>query len=298
MAVSDIYSNALQRVRTPQEVEQGFAQNALAQSQLANSQMAFQTHQDQMARDAAQRQAIAASNGDPAAIRAALVASGDAAGLEKHDAAQSLSAKNAAAATESKALAGKHTLETRALGVAQLAQGMRGIDPNNDGQIVDLYAGAVKSGLLSADEAQKELESVPPAGPGRAQWHQMQVQKGMTLVQQMEQQLGQAKLKEEARGHDLTAKTQVQVAGIHEAGQNTRNAANIAKDFKLSGVDPQTGQYIGATGGDPEQQLNYWADVVRKGGNLPPGLARGKDGSEPYRPEFSACRRPPDTAGL
>lgn len=36
---------------------------------------------------------------------------------------------------------------------------------------------------------------------------------------------------------------------------------------------------VGAGSPDYERQLNYWADVVQKGGTLPPGLARGAAGS-------------------
>ncbi len=286
MPIQDIYSNALQPIRSPDQVQAGLAQNALAMNQMRNSDMAFQTQQAQLQRDAAQRQAIAATNGDPAAIRAALVASGDAAGLEKHDAAQSLNAKNDASATESKALAGKHTLETRALGVAQLAQGMRGIDPNNDGQIVNLYAGAVKSGLLSADDAQKELAAVPPAGsPERAQWHQTQVQKGMTLAQDMQRQLEQQKLAQQAQQFGVTSsmtdRHQKAMEGLQARGQNmadarTRDAttATMTKPFEVTGADG-TPQLVQMTKDGKLQPVAGYGP--RLGSAKPLTEAQGKD---------------------
>ncbi len=252
MPIQDIYSNALQPIRSPDQVQAGLAQNALAQAQLQHS--ALQARQMQTSMDEADALREAYRRGaDPSTPegRAALV---KAAPLQAPKLFQDQAAlqETQAKTANQNAQAGKHTLESRAMGVAQLAQGMRSIDPNNDGQIVNLYKQAVDSGLLTQDAAMQEINAIPPAGsPERAQWHQTQVQKGMTLVQQMEQQLGQAKLKEETRAHDLTAQTSLatnaatnathlKTAGMAQAGENSRAALARETQLRVAGLGPDS----------------------------------------------------------
>ncbi len=245
MPIQDVYSNALQPIRSPDQVQAGLAQNALAQAQLQHS--ALQARQMQTSMDEADALREAYRRGaDPSTPegRAALV---KAAPLQAPKLFQDQAAlqETQAKTANQNAQAGKHTFESRAMGVAQLAQGMRSIDPNNDGQIVNLYKQAVDSGLLTQDAAMQEINAIPPAGsPERAQWHQTQVQKGMTLVQQMEQQLEQQKQTEAARHNQATEGNQVAQLRQSENHFQTR-------EQRLS--DPSIAIKHGAASLTPEQ---------------------------------------------
>jgi hypothetical protein len=86
------------------------------------------------------------------------------------------------------------------------------------------------------------------------------------------------------RGQDITRQnnidtnaTHVKTTAMTNATSRANNQATIAKDLTVAGFG--AGGTAGADDPDKEKQLNYWAEVVRRGGTLPPGLARGAGGS-------------------
>lgn len=162
--------------------------------------------------------------------------------------------KTEAQTAEAKARTAAEEFKNRQALVTQNLQVLGSI--NSPEQAARWIQGGLKSGMLDmqrASEASAEMQKAAAAGPqGFAQWKQQQMQAGMTIAQQMEQQSRQQKFGLESANELMTpdgkggyvvnqpllsAKSQVAKAGASNVSVNTgqkgyENESKLRNDFK------------------------------------------------------------------
>jgi hypothetical protein len=122
----------------------------------------------------------------------------------------------------------------------------------------------VAAGDLPPDRAEMVRSTIPTDPAQFPAWQLKMLQNIMAAKDQIALQVPDANSK-------LTNATHVQTTAMTQAGEDRRANQTDKRVRELNAV--------GDSSPDSEQQLNYWADVIRKGGTLPPGLARGPGGS-------------------
>lgn len=130
----------------------------------------------------------------------------------------------------------------------------------------------LKSGVFTPEQFAGGFTNIPTDPAGFAQWKQTAMQGGVNATEQLKMQ--QQKLIADNNNKTSIA-TNAATVGVQSARlAETRRHNGVSEEQNataLSGVGMDTP--------DGQKQLDYWADVIRKGGTLPPGLARGKEGS-------------------
>ena len=235
-------------------------QNAQTQNALGRIQM--QTAQQGLADQAALREAAKGFGDDPMANYQAILKTGNVKGAGDY-------LKNALDQQEAKskinlqtAQAGKANQETQQSQIKFALQSLSGARTPQDALNV-----GIKAGLVKPEDSASYLQSIPQDPAGFAQWKQEQMAMGVDVGKQMEMK--------EANRHNTTTeqntlttntatnKAHLQAAGIAAATSRANNAATIAKDYKVSGIDPQTGNFIGL-GGSGGGAMDGIIDAVGK----------------------------------
>lgn len=210
---TNVFADAMPRIQSPIEVQNGLAQGANAQMQFANNQLAFQDRQMALQRDAELRQAVQASGGDPVKMRQALVGSGNYAALDKHDQAQADLAEKTARAGKEKSQQSDFDSQTmlRQIQAAReqtnlMAQQLGAARGPED--VVPIYQQHMQSGFLDPQKAEASFGKMPKvAGPAWDAWKADQLKQGQTEQQRQQIALQQAQQAELARHNQAGEKT-------------------------------------------------------------------------------------------
>lgn len=110
----------------------------------------------------------------------------------------------------------------------------------NPQQLAAWYKQGIDQKLITPEQAQQEFSQIPINDPkAMAAWIQQKQAQGISVTEKM-------KMAQQAQIADNTNKTHIQVAGMNNATSRANNAATIAKDYKVAGIDPQTGSFTGA----------------------------------------------------
>lgn len=143
---------------------------------------------------------------------------------------------------ESQLSAGLKKIQAIRDSAAALAQKLTTVDPQNDEHIVGLYQNAVQSGLLSSEQAQAEIQKVPPRGPAREQWKATQQQAGMSFVEQQTKALAAASQAEQARHNRVGEGHQAEQLKVSQGNLAVSRAAESRAASAPKGVyDPERG---------------------------------------------------------
>lgn len=267
MPAIDIYSgNALAQPKSVQDFDneamaaqmkrQGLQQNALA---LQTSQNALQDSTDTRARQAQVRQALlglGATATDEQRV-AALKGTATPEGFTQADALEKALAerdKTKAVVGKDNAAAEKDKFATQSAKVAYQAQ--RLVTVTNPQDAAKWYDDAAKLGHITDEQAAQGKAQVPQDPAQFQQWKQNQMLAGMNSHDQAVTAESQRHNKTEEgltkRGQDVVAST-----------SRANNAATIAKDYKVAGIDPQTGNFVGAgTGPDAGGGMSGMIDAL------------------------------------
>lgn len=278
-----IYSNLLQR---PKSVADYDAENIQNQSNSLNLQQARQAVSDQNALRSATQQFGNDSSANLAKLQQA--------GLYKQS-------QDYQASIEKSKLTGAQTANTTSeISSRQLGDKIKAHDfqlqklssVTDPQSLVNWAADGVQSGAFPLEQAQaavsKALQQIQQPG-GLDAWKQQALQGGMSAKDQLQQQLDAQRATETTRhntaSEGLTAANtaaHIQAANIAAGTSRANNAATIAKDYKVAGIDPQTGNFVGAGDGsgsgmagmvdalgsyklDPSQAFARMAPAMRAG---------------------------------
>ncbi len=202
----NIYTNALQLVRSPEQVQAGLAQNALAQAQLQHS--ALQAQQMQTNMDADTRLRAELSRGtDPRTPegQAAIMRADPIGGMKiqqqllEQDKLRSETGKN-------NAQGAKADVETQAHKLELMSRDWAGLNPTDDKALVDVVSKHVKNGNLDPNAAAQMLDEVQQMNPTqRLQWYHQQALKGIDAKTNAELAQKQAEQARQAQQFAVTS---------------------------------------------------------------------------------------------
>lgn len=278
-----IFQNALRPPPTVQDYDaanQAFQQNALK----------IQSDKQGIADQNALRQATMQMGNDPGQNLQTLRQAGLFAPSQAYQAAiynnankQSDTTKNLASANEQDALGSLHQTQQKIDATNFHLQQLQGI--NDISQIPGWVADGVKSGVQDFSSSQQGLQqflaSAQQNGLDTAKAQAMQGGQSVaeTLKQQQAAQLAQLAQQGDNSRNAATNQAHLQGVSMTQGAENARSAASRANQLTIAGLNSD-GSFAGSNNpDDTDKQLNFWADVVKKGGTLPPGLARGVNGS-------------------
>jgi len=290
---ANIFAQYLQPVRSVQDYMADMDKRDLAAAQLQNVQrqnalatLSLQDQQGQIAQRTAEnnaiRQAAATAGGDRQRFLAALDATGlpgvikQAQDLRKQDAdletAKSTAAKN-------NAEAGKTTAETKKMNLQQALQHIGSLATPADA------ATSIQTNQ-NIDDATKAamIASIPQDASGFQMWKAQQVLRAASPEQQAQAMLPKVEYKNTGKqmvpvdvnplttpkpqtltmtttpGEDLQSATSIKTTGMNNATSRANNAATIAKDLTVAGINPD---------GSPNANVEKMAQAIAAGKAAP-----------------------------
>lgn len=159
-----------------------------------------------------------------------------------------------AQAGEATAKTGKLVSDTAIQNTEFMARSLPSV--TNPTQLAQWYKAGIDKGLITSEQAQKEFAQIPINDPAAmADWIKNKTQEGVSTVEKL-------KMAQQAQLAADTNKTHIQTANIAAGASRANNAATIAKDYKVAGIDPQTGNFVGAGAGPEGGGMSGMVDAL------------------------------------
>lgn len=289
----DIWANALRAPPTVQDFDaqnQAFQQNALT----------LQTAQQALTDQNSLRQATMQFGTDPSANRALLAGTGNYKAVQDYtksmfdnahtqaqtDVQRSQVPLNASKQGEQDALATNHALDSKIKATDFHLQQLQGITDLSQipGWVADGVTSGVQDFSASKEGLSKFLADAQQNGLDAAKSKAMKG--GQSVAESLKQQqallIANQQSATSVANNTATNQAHLQATGMTNATSRANNSATIAKDYKVAGIDPQTGNFVGAGDGasggmsgmvdalgnykmDPSQAFSRMAPAMRAG---------------------------------